>query len=91
METRRDFIKKIAILCTAACLPLSFTIKGRASNKEDLKMAYYLFVPGGKRKKDDWDDVRAVLESHDQRTDAITLSDGGQDSAHEPPRHSFHR
>jgi pimeloyl-ACP methyl ester carboxylesterase len=38
-------------------------------------MAYYLFVPGGKRKRDDWDDVRAVLESHDQQTDAITLSD----------------
>lgn len=38
-------------------------------------MAYYLFVPGGKRKKDDWDGVRAVLESQGQRTDAITLSD----------------
>lgn len=38
-------------------------------------MTYYLFVPGGKRKEDDWDDVRAVLESHGQRTDAITLSD----------------
>jgi pimeloyl-ACP methyl ester carboxylesterase len=38
-------------------------------------MAYYLFVPGGKRKKDDWDDVRAILESQGQRTDAITLSD----------------
>jgi len=38
-------------------------------------MAYYLFVPGGKRKKDDWDNVRAVLESQDQPTDAITLSD----------------
>jgi len=38
-------------------------------------MAYYLFVPGGKRKKDDWDDVRAILESHYQQTDAITLSD----------------
>ena len=38
-------------------------------------MAYYLFVPGGKRKKDDWDNVRAVLESQGQQTDAITLSD----------------
>jgi pimeloyl-ACP methyl ester carboxylesterase len=38
-------------------------------------MAYYLFVPGGKRKKDDWDDVRAILESHNQQTYAITLSD----------------
>lgn len=38
-------------------------------------MAHYFFVPGGKRKKDDWDDVRAILESHGQRTDAITLSD----------------
>ena len=45
------------------------------ANKEGLKIAYYFFVPGGKRKKDDWDDIRAVLESHGQRTDAITLSD----------------
>ena len=43
-------------------------------------MAYYLFVPGGKRKKDDWDDVRALLESHGQQTHAITLSDPKQSS-----------
>ncbi len=75
METRRDFIKKIVFLCAATGQPLSFIVNGWAANKEDLKMAYYFFVPGGKRKKDDWDDVRAVLESHGQRTDAITLSD----------------
>jgi pimeloyl-ACP methyl ester carboxylesterase len=75
METRRDFIKKILVLCAATGQPLSFIANGWAANKEDLKMAYYFFVPGGKRKKDDWDDVRASLESHGQQTDAITLSD----------------
>jgi len=75
METRRDFIKKIVILSAATGQPLSFIVNGWAASKEDLKMGYYLFVPGGKRKKDDWDDVRAVLESHGQRTDAMTLSD----------------
>jgi pimeloyl-ACP methyl ester carboxylesterase len=43
--------------------------------KGNWDMVYYLFVPGGKRKRDDWDDVRAILESHGQQTDAITLSD----------------
>ena len=38
-------------------------------------MAYYLFVPGGKRKKEDWNAVCAILESNGQRADAITLSD----------------
>jgi len=38
-------------------------------------MAHYLFVPGGKRKGDDWDAVRALLEARGHHTDAITLSD----------------
>lgn len=38
-------------------------------------MAIYLFVPGGKRTKGDWDALRAILASRGQRTEAITLSD----------------
>ncbi len=38
-------------------------------------MAIYLFVPGGKRSKDDWDQVRAILEERGHQTEAITLSD----------------
>jgi pimeloyl-ACP methyl ester carboxylesterase len=75
MITRRDFIKRILVLCAATGQPLSYIVNGWEANKEDLKMAYYFFVPGGKRKKDDWDDVRAVLESDGLRTYAITLSD----------------
>ena len=41
-------------------------------------MAHFLFVPGGQRKANDWDAVRTVLERHDHRTDAITLSDPKQ-------------
>jgi len=43
-------------------------------------MAYYLFVPGGKRRKEDWDDIRAILEARGRQTDAITLSDPEQSS-----------
>ncbi|MCK4360398.1 MAG: alpha/beta hydrolase [Bacteroidales bacterium] len=38
-------------------------------------MANYLFIHGGKRNKKDWDAVREILESKDQETYAITLSD----------------
>jgi len=38
-------------------------------------MGTYLFVPGGKRTKSDWDALRAILASRGQRTEAITLSD----------------
>jgi len=38
-------------------------------------LSCYLFVPGGKRKQDDWDGVRAALAARGQRTAAITLSD----------------
>lgn len=38
-------------------------------------MAHYLFVPGGKRTKQDWDALRPLLEADGHRTDAITLSD----------------
>ncbi|HOW56405.1 MAG TPA: alpha/beta hydrolase [Smithellaceae bacterium] len=38
-------------------------------------MTCYLFVPGGKRRKEDWDQVRAILESQGRQTNAITLSD----------------
>ncbi|MEO1225496.1 MAG: alpha/beta fold hydrolase [Pseudomonadota bacterium] len=38
-------------------------------------MTHYLFVPGGKRTKEDFDQVRALLDAQGHRTDAITLSD----------------
>lgn len=38
-------------------------------------MTHYLFVPGGKRTKEDFDQVRTLLEAEGHRTDAITLSD----------------
>lgn len=38
-------------------------------------MAYYFFVPGGKRRKEDWDAVRAIVEAHGQQTGALALSD----------------
>lgn len=38
-------------------------------------MTHYLFVPGGKRTKEDFDRVRGLLEAEGHRTDAITLSD----------------
>lgn len=38
-------------------------------------MSFYIFVPGGKRSKEDWDQVRAALASKGQRSRAITLSD----------------
>ena len=38
-------------------------------------MTHFLFVPGGKRTKEDFDQVRALLEAEGHRTDAITLSD----------------
>lgn len=38
-------------------------------------MTHFLFVPGGKRTKEDFDQVRALLGAEGHRTDAITLSD----------------
>lgn len=38
-------------------------------------MAFYLFVPGGMRTGQDWDQVRAILEGQGHQTRAITLSD----------------
>lgn len=38
-------------------------------------MAHFLFVPGGKRTKEDFDGLRGILEAKGYRTDAITLSD----------------
>lgn len=38
-------------------------------------MPHYLFIPGGRRKKEDWDAVRDILEPRGWQTGAITLSD----------------
>jgi pimeloyl-ACP methyl ester carboxylesterase len=38
-------------------------------------MTHFLFVPGGKRTKEDFDRVRELLDVQGHRTDAITLSD----------------
>ena len=41
----------------------------------NLLVTHYLFVPGGKRTKEDFDRVRSLLEAAGHQTDAITLSD----------------
>lgn len=41
----------------------------------NLLVTHYLFVPGGKRTKEDFDSVRSLLEAAGHQTDAITLSD----------------
>lgn len=38
-------------------------------------VTHYLFVPGGKRTKEDFDKVRTLLETDGHQTDALTLSD----------------
>jgi len=38
-------------------------------------MSFFIFVPGGKRSKEDWDQVRAELAKEGQSSRAITLSD----------------
>lgn len=43
--------------------------------KKVATVTHFLFVPGGKRTKEDFDGIRKLLENEDHRTDAITLSD----------------
>ncbi|WP_298960507.1 alpha/beta hydrolase [uncultured Roseibium sp.] len=40
-----------------------------------LLVTHFVFVPGGKRTKEDFDRVRALLEADGHQTDALTLSD----------------
>lgn len=46
-------------------------------------VTHFLFVPGGKRSKEDFNGVRKLLENQGHRTDAVTLSD--------PERHTLNQ